>query len=464
MPGNNRFEFPEALGFLLFESARYKCLYGGRGAGKTENIARALIILSRAKTLRIACFRDLQKSIRESVHQTISLWISEMGLDAEFDVQQYSIKHKITGSEFIFFGLRYNINSIKSIARIDIAWIEEAKTVLKSHWEILGPTIRGRFKDSPTGRGGPFGLGPEIWVSFNPELDDDDTYVRFVSKRDKSGMPDWHIDEETKQKIRYAIVKKVSYKDNKWFPDDQRFEMEVLKAANEEEYLHVWEGNTKLVLDGAIYAEEIKKVVKEKRRGEVRYDSSRPVHTFWDLGHDDYTSITFVQQVGMEYNIINFFQDRLKKMPYYIEKLQEQKFNYGFHYLPHDGDNETLAGRSPKKQLQAAYPGKVKIVSAPKHKVDGIRAARLVFDLCNFDEGNTQDLWQCLIRYQYSVNDETGAFSKEPLHNEFSHGADSFQTFALHLKPETAEKKKKSVTPSFGRMPYGRSSNGWMGH
>ena len=297
-------------------------------------------------------------------------------------------------------------------------------------------------------------------------MDTDDTYVRFVLKRDKY-MPDYHIDEETGQKIRYAIVKKVSYKDNKWFPDDLRFEMEVLKASNEEEYLHTWEGHTKLTLDGAIYAEEIKKVIKDGRRGKVEYDPARPVHTFWDLGHDDYTSITFVQQVGMEYNIINFMQDRLKKMPFYIEFLQEQKYNYGTHYLPHDGDNETLAARSPKKILQGSYPGKVKIVPRPKHKVDGIRAARAVFDLCNFDEENTIDLWQCLIRYQYKVDDETGSFSREPMHDENSHGADSFQTFALHLKPETADKKKErknTVTPSFGRSMPHRSSNGWTGN
>ena len=81
----------------------------------------------------------------------------------------------------------------------------------------------------------------------------------------------------------------------------------------------------------------------------------------------------------MEYNVINYFQDRLKKMPYYIEFLQEQKYNYGFHYLPHDGDNETLAGRSPFKQIRDIYPGKVKIVPRVAHKVDGIRAARVVF-------------------------------------------------------------------------------------
>jgi phage terminase large subunit len=453
------YEFPEKLSFLIFEPSRYKVLYGGRGAGKTENIARGLIILCRARKLRIACFRELQTSIAESVHETLSNAINEMNLWEEFDVQKTRIICKRTGSEFIFSGLRHNINKIKSLARIDIAWIEEAVNVSRSSWSKLGPTIRGRHKDDPAGMGGPFGMGPEIWVSFNPELDSDETYVRFILKKEKYA-PDYIEDEDTKQKVRFANVVKINHSDNKWLPDDLKYEMQVTKANDEPEYLHVWEGHTKVVLDGAIYADEIKKVLKENRRGKVPYDNSRPVHTFWDLGHDDFTSIWFVQQVGVEYNIIGFFQDRLKKIPFYLEYLQELKYNYGFHYIPHDGDNETLAARSVKKQIESIYPKKVKVIPRVRHKVDGIRAARLVFDLCNFDEENTQDGWQCLTRYQYEIDEETGTFSREPLHNIYSHGADAFQTFALSLKPETGSKKKeKKVNIGRAMTP---ASNGWM--
>jgi phage terminase large subunit len=225
----------------------------------------------------------------------------------------------------------------------------------------------------------------------------------------------------------------------------------------------VWEGNTKQVLDGAIYAEEIKKVLKDKRRGEVRYDSSRVVHTFWDLGHDDYTSIWFVQQVGIEYNLIAFYQDRLKKIPFYIQHLQSLGYNYGYHYLPHDGDNETLAGRSTAKILRDSYPGKVKIVPRVAKKVHGIRAARVIFDLCNFDEEATADGWQCLCNYQYKVDEDTGTFSREPLHNEFSHGADAFQTFATSLKSETQMKKPIKTVGAGVIRPAFRPGTNWMG-
>lgn len=456
-------EYPEDLLFLVTEPARYKILYGGRGGMKTETIALALIILARRKKLRIACFREIQKSISESVFETIKNRIIEAGWANEFDIQATTIICKRTGAEFIFFGLRYNINSIKSIARIDIAWIEEAVNVSKTSWDKLTPTIRGRGKNVVLenlndNKGGPFGKGTEIWISFNPEMDTDETYKRFILKRDDYA-PDF-VTNDNGEKVRYAFVKMLSYKDNPWLPDDLKLECELLRLSDEDEWLHVWGGQTKQTLTGAIYAKEIKKVLLNGRRGKVPYDQSRPVHTFWDLGHDDFTSIWFVQQVGVEYNIINYFQDRLQKIPYYLEHLQELHYNYGFHYLPHDGDNETLASMSVANIVRKSYPGKVKIVPRVSKKVVGIRAARVVFDLCNFDEENTADGWQCLCRYCYDI-DKDGKWSNEPKHDENSHGADAFQTFSLSLKSETASKPKIRVVAS-GKNFSRQGVAGWM--
>lgn len=453
-------EFPDKLLFLIDTPARYKIIYGGRGGMKTESIARALIILCLQRTIRILCLRELQTSIAESVHETLKFAISDMDLEEQFDVTNTTIVCKRTGSEFIFSGLRYNINKIKSLARIDIAWIEEAVNVNKTSWDKLGPTIRGRHIDDPNGMGGPFGKGPEIWVSFNPELDTDETYKRFVLQREKF-IPEFIKNEETGEMERYSIVVKTGYRDNKWLPEDLKKEMQVARQNNPDDYLHVWEGNTKQTIDGAIYADEIRKVLLEGRRGKVHYDPSRPVHTFWDLGHDDYTSIWFIQQIGVSYNLINYYQDRLKKIPFYLKYLQEQEYVYGFHYLPHDADNETLASRSVKKIVLATYPKMVRTVPRVIRKVHGIRAARQVFDLCNFDEENTADGWQCLCRYKYDV-DENGIFSQNPAHDEASHGADAFQTFALSLKSEIQTKKIKVVASNSRTGISGSSSNSWM--
>lgn len=464
-------EFPSHLYFLIDEPARYKVLYGGRGAGKSEGISIALIILATQKKLRILCLRELQTSIEESVKETIANNISAMELDDRFDVQDKKIICKTTGSEFLFSGLRYNINKIKSMAKIDIAWIEEADNISKTSLDKLDPTIRGMdktlsikglIKNSPinVGKnlGGPFGLGPEIWISFNPDLDTDEVYTRFVLKREQYA-PDYVIDDITGERIRYAIVKKVNWSDNKWFPPDLRRTMLLAKETDEARYLNVWEGHTKQVLDGAIFADEIKKILKENRRGKVPYDPTRPVHTFWDLGHSDHTAIWFIQQVGMEYNVINYFQDHLKKLPYYLKYVQDLGYVYGKFYQPHDADSETLASRSIAAMTRAAGY-KVIIVPKPAKKINGIQASRSVMDLCNFDEQNTSEGWQCLCRYQYAVNEETGQFSKEPAHNEYSHGADAFQTFALSLRTEQAMKKLPAAK-NINLVPV-RSQDGWM--
>jgi phage terminase large subunit len=195
----------------LFYPHRYKVMWGGRGAAKSWSIARALITLAHLRKLRIGCFRELQASIAESVHQLLKDQIYAMGLQDCFRITQSSIISRVTGSEFLFKGLRHNITEIKSLEGIDIAWVEEAQHVSKDSWELLIPTIRKN--------------GSEIWVSFNPVDESDPTYVRFVA----SVNPD-------------AWVLKCSWRDNPWFTDTQNKERLWLLQSDPDAYEHVYEG------------------------------------------------------------------------------------------------------------------------------------------------------------------------------------------------------------------------------
>lgn len=475
------FEFPEKLGFLLFESAPYKIAYGGRGSGKTENGARALILLARTKRMRILCGRELQNSIADSSKFTLEANIEDLGLQDEFEITKTEIVHKETGSRFFFMGLRYNIGKVKSLGRIDIVWIDEADKLSKTTIDKLLPTIRGRsnYEDD---KGGPFGNGPELWIFFNPDLDDDEIYIRSVKKKneyfpdyvfsddngevllDETGKLAQTCDDSRYKKTRYAVVQKVNYWDNKWFPPNLRTLMNVTKVQSETKYLEVWEGHTKLVLEGAIYAEELKEVLKSGRRGKVIYDPSRPVYTFWDLGHSDKTAIWFVQRVGLNYNIINFYQNNLKKIGHYLQHMQSLGYIYGTVYMPHDADNETLASRSIAKLTRdAGY--KVIVVQRPARKLLGINAARTILPLCCFDEENTSEGWQCLSNYAFKVDEEKGTFSREPDHDTpWSHGADAFQTLALSLKTDQdAKKPPKSTDRGNNKILNLSRPTSWMG-
>lgn len=196
---------------------RYKIAYGGRGSGKSWGFVQLLVLKASQSRIRILCARELQNSIRESVHQLIAEQIVRMGLEEHFSVKEKGITCITTGSEFIFKGLKgvkNDASALKSFEGADICWIEEAQTVSRDSLETLKPTIR-----KP---------GAEIWMTFNPKHSIDPVYKDFVITPPSN-----------------ALVKKVNYSDNPWFyetslPED----MEHMKLNNYDLYLHVWEGET----------------------------------------------------------------------------------------------------------------------------------------------------------------------------------------------------------------------------
>lgn len=390
-------QIPEAFEFL-FKPARYKVAYGGRGGAKSWAFADALLIQCTQQSLRVLCAREFQNSIKDSVHQLLSDRIKAIGLDSHFDVQQTVIKG-INGSQFAFEGLRHNVSKIKSYEGVDRVWVEEANKVSKASWETLIPTVRKERS--------------EIWVSFNPELDTDETYKRFVITPPPNSQ-----------------VKKVGWQDNPWFPEVLKIERDTLKARDPDAYLNIWEGNCRVTVDGAIYARELREAMEEGRITRVPHDSAKPVHTFWDLGWGDNTSIWFVQPLATEFRVIDFYQNRHLKLSDYVKLLREKPYTYGQMFLPHDAEDKDMkTGRSIHQMLRDDFQFDVVIV--PKLSVEqGINAARQVFGQCWFDEQKCADGLQNLRHYRYEI-DEDGQYSKLPLHDNNSHAADAFRYFAV---------------------------------
>lgn len=409
-------EFPVAFAFLA-ESSRYKVVYGGRGKGASWSIARQLLINGVQKPVRVLCCRELQSSIQDSVHQLLSDQVANLKLGAFYEVQRNAILG-INGTAFSFEGLRHNTNKVKSYEGIDIAWVEEAENVSRSSWEILIPTIR-----KP---------GSEIWVNFNTALETDETYQRFVVNT----PPD-------------ALVRKINWRDNPWFPDVLRQEMEYLKAKDHDAYLNIWEGHPRVALQGAIYANELRDALAENRITKVPHDQTVPVHTFWDLGFADHTSIIFAQKIGFEYHLIDAYQNRLHKFPHYMQVLQERGYVYGTHYLPHDADHEMLAASSIKKQMEAVGH-KCVVLPRVEKKEHGINAVRALFNRMYFDQGKCADLIQALRHYRYDI-DEHGQWSPKPLHDENSHYADALQTLGQSIG--SPERKRKQEVQVIGYTP-----------
>jgi phage terminase large subunit len=413
-------QFPQKLAFL-FEPKRYKVCYGGRGGAKSWGIARALLILGAKSQQRILCAREFQTSIKDSVHKLLCDQIDNMGLTGFYEITDKSIRGK-NGTEFFFVGLRNNVTNVKSIEGVDICWVEEAQTVSKTSWNVLIPTIRKEKS--------------EIWVSFNPELETDETYQRFVLN-----SPD------------NCKVVKINWSDNPWFPETLRLEKDALRDRDIEAYNTVWEGLCRQTVDGAIFAREMQMAELEQRITRVGYDATKPVHAVFDLGWSDATAIWFVQFIGMETRLIRYVEDSQKTISDYLAKMQTYGYVYDTLWLPHDAENKTLAaaGRSIDQIVRAAgYKTKI-IPRTPI--VDSINAARTLFRNCWFDRENCYDGLQCLRHYRYDVDPETKQFSKQPLHDNYSHGADAFRMLGLVVN----EPKRRVSKPSYA-MPQS-----WMG-
>ncbi len=291
---------------MLFEPARYKVAYGGRGGSKSWTFASALLIMGVQRPIRVLCARETMQSMRDSVHRTLSDAIDRMGMGAHYTVQQATIVGK-NGTEFIFAGLHANVSNIKSAEGIDVVWVEEAQTVTADSWDTLIPTIRKE--------------GSEIWIGFNPRLATDPTYKRFV------------VDPPSN-----AVVRKVNPEDNPWFPEVLRIEMEEDKRRDYAKYLHVWMGECTTAIEGAVYGDEMAKALNEGRITKVSIDRTRAVDTFWDLGFGDSTAIWFAQALpGGTFHIVDYLEDAGKPISHYLIELQKKGYLYGTDWLPHDG-------------------------------------------------------------------------------------------------------------------------------
>jgi phage terminase large subunit len=363
--------------------------------------------------MRILCAREYQTSIKDSVHKLLCDQIEALGLLGFYEITQASIRGA-NGTEFAFIGLKNNPTNIKSFEGVDICWVEEAQTVSRLSWNILIPTIRKE--------------GSEIWVSFNPELETDETYQRFVLKPPRD-----------------CISIKINFYDNPWFPETLRLEMEALKARDLQAYNQVWEGMCRQTVDGAIFANEMMRAEAEDRITKVPYDATKPVHAVCDLGWADATAWWFVQFVGMETRLIRYFEDSQRTMTSYLAQLQTYGYVYDTIWLPHDAQSTTLAaaGRSIEDIVRGAG-FKTRILDRVP-VVDSINAARTVFPNCYFDRENTADGLNCLRHYRYDVDPETGQFSRQPLHDQYSHGADAFRYIGLMIKEPSKPKKRANV-------------------
>lgn len=406
--------FPAALK-RLFQPARYKFIKGGRGSGKSWGVARALLIQGASEKHRILCTREVQKSIKQSVHQLLTDQIEALGLSSFYEVLENEIRGK-NGTKFLFAGLSdLTADSIKSFEGCTRVWNEEGQTTTARSWGILTPTIRE--------------AGSEIWTTYNPELESDETHKRAVIQP----FPD-------------TVVIEMNYTENPWFPPILEQERQHAKATmTEAEYAHVWEGKCRPAVEGAIYADQMAQA--DKRIGSVPMDGTLKTHCVWDLGFNDSMAIILAQRVSSEIRIVHYIEGSQRTLADYSAELKAlrldgQPINWGQAWLPHDGfATRHQSGKSDATVLKGLGWDVYKV---PQTDVEaGIKRAREMFPRVWINKTRAERLVECLKRYRRHVSQATGEPGK-PVHDEFSHGADAFRYLAMCADDLTNDSKEWS--------------------
>lgn len=208
---------------VLEQSSRYKAIYGGRAASKSRSISTSLVLRASRRTERWLCARQIQTSLAESSKRTIEDAIHACGLTGFYTITDRDIRGA-NGSMFLFAGLETDPEKIKSMEALNGAWVAEASSVSRRSLELLIPTVR-----EP---------GSELWFDWNPEQPTDPVHDMFLGEQ--GPPPD-------------SIVRKVIFRDNPFFPDVLRAQMEADRIRDPDLYAHVWLGECRRISEAAVF-------------------------------------------------------------------------------------------------------------------------------------------------------------------------------------------------------------------
>lgn len=208
------------------------------------------------------------------------------------------------------------------------------------------------------------------------------------------------------------------------------------KSMTEEEYLQEWYCSFEASIKGAYYSKEVAEARRSGRIGIVSYDPMLPVHTFWDLGISDYTTIGFFQLTGSEKRMIDYYENHGQGLNHYTKIVKEKPYTYGSHNFPHDVEVRELGSGKSRKEILEALGLTVSVV--PNLPImDGINAGRLTFATLFIDAVNCQKFVDAISQYRQEWDDSKGTFRDKPLHDWTSHAADMYRYFAVTEKTIT---------------------------
>lgn len=222
------------------------------------------------------------------------------------------------------------------------------------------------------------------------------------------------------------------------------------RALFNQEYNCAWEG----CVPGAYYSKQIAEAREQGRIGVVPWDRSIEVDTFWDLGVDDSMSIWFIQPVGKQFRVIDYYENTGFGLEHYSKVLKEKDYSYGTHYLPHDANvRELSSGDVAKSRVEVAEGLGIKPIEVAERarNIDiilqvHIPAVRMILPFCWFDEQKCSRGISALEGYRAEYDDTKKRLANRPSHTWESHAADAFRTFAVGYSEQLRTLKMSQLT------------------
>jgi phage terminase large subunit len=414
-----RIELPPKLIPVFAGEAMYRGAYGGRGSAKSRTFAKMAAVFGlrfarENKPGVIVCGREFMNSLAESSLAEVKAAIaSEPWLAAAYDVGETYVRTKDKRIEFAFIGLRHNLDSIKSKARIRLLWVDEAEPVSETAWAKAIPTVREE--------------GSEIWVTWNPERKKSATHKRF-----REDPPEG------------AKIIELNWRDNPWFPSIlNRTRLEDL-AKRPDQYDHVWEGDFVTVVDGAYFARSL--VEARDRITRVAKDPLMSVRAFWDIGGTgakaDACAIWIAQFIGKEIRVLDYYEAVGQPLATHVQWLRERGWGKAHCFLPHDGStNDKVYDVSYESALRDAQFEVTVVPNQGKGAAKmRIEAARRLFPSIWFNKDTTEAGRDALGWYHEKRSDDDRDIGLGPEHDWSSHGADAFGLMCVVYEPPAAAK------------------------
>jgi phage terminase large subunit len=354
----------------------------------------------------ILCGREFMNSLEDSSLEEVKAAIrSEPWLAEHYEIGEKFVRTKDRRIAYTFAGLRHNLDSIKSKARIKLAWVDEAEPVSDTAWTKLIPTVREH--------------GSEIWLTWNPERKTSATHMRF-----RENPPDG------------AKIVELNYRDNPWFPDVLEQERLNDLRNRPESYGHIWEGEFVSAIQGAYFAPALMKAKQDNRISSVAGDPLMTTRAYWDIGGTgakaDACAIWIVQFVGTQIRVLNYYEAVGQPLAAHVEWLRSKGYEKAQCVLPHDGaTNDKVFSVSYESALRSAGFDVRVIPNMGTGAANArIEAVRRVFPSVWFNADTTEPGRDALGWY-HEKRDEARGIGLGPNHDWASHGADAFGLMAV---------------------------------